>query len=133
MENLESDESSSSDENENQDLAEVRNKTQRTSSRQTSDSSVTGTEFRTLEPAISQPRTSGTPSTVEFLLGSSICEPGLETLRPKTRRPSKIPIAGRLICIKSLRPKMQKISADVKQEDRPKNFAERYSHSYNRN
>ena len=47
---LESEESSSSDENENQELAEVSDKRQGTSQGQISDSSRNGTKIRTLAP-----------------------------------------------------------------------------------
>ena len=75
-ENLESEESSSSDKNECQELAEVMDKTQGINQGQTNDSSGSRIEFRTLDPGPSQPRTARFPSRLEHLLGSGVREPG---------------------------------------------------------
>ena len=60
----ESKDNSSSDENENQESAEIKKKTQGTNEGQIDDDSVTRTDFKTLEPRPSQPRTSRVPSTL---------------------------------------------------------------------
>ena len=110
IENLESGGSSSSDENENQEFAETRDKTELTSQDQTRNSSVTRTEFWTLEPGFSKPRTSRIATTLEHLFGSGLNEPGVVRLKTKTKVYPEIPIAGHLINTENFKPNTQKAS-----------------------